>query len=493
MQTTETEKLQWIGVIAISLGIIQNVIFWGEGAGLNFPLFILLILGAFWFLNRKYNGKINKTTAILSLLVVFFSVMVFVRSSILLTFFNIVGTGLLLLIIVNSQIGKKFKEYLPFDYLKIFILPLYFIPSFFEKLSELFALKKLEKYSPKTKEVIRGTIIALIALAIFTWLFASADIVFGKIVKGFFSFQLDPTIVGRLIMFGFVTAFFLGVFGYMFRKSIPNIVVGGEQRDRSLGVIETKIFLASINVLFFIFIVFQLAYLFGGESHILSQGITYAEYARKGFFELLFVAFLTYLVILFTEQQVVKKENNHLTFFKILSSILVGQVVVILISAFVRLALYEHAYGFSIARLYSHALMIWVGIVLILLSHYIITNSNRAKFCLRVFCSAVLLLASMNLLNPDAFIAKLNMERYRQTGEVDAAYLGSLSYDALPYTYSLLDDPNEIIRRQFAHELYRSIIRDSSEPEVILGGNINNDSWKSNRLVRSRASDLLAP
>ena len=113
MQTTETEKLQWIGVIAISLGIIQNVTFWGEGAGLNFPLFILLILGAFWFLNRKYNGKINKTTAILSLLVVFFSVMVFVRSSILLTFFNIVGTGLLLLIIVNSQIGKSSKSIFP--------------------------------------------------------------------------------------------------------------------------------------------------------------------------------------------------------------------------------------------------------------------------------------------------------------------------------------------------------------------------------------------
>lgn len=490
MQTTQIKNLLWIGTVAIALSLVFNFMFFEEGLGLNFPLFILFVLIAGWILINTFKIKsVDVATIILSVLILFFSMMVFIRSSLLLTFFNVLGTLLLLLIIVNSYLGKNVKEYLPLDYLKIFTLPLFFIPVFFKKISEFVSLGN---YSPATKEIIRGLIMTLITLVIFTGLFASADAIFGKVVEYLFSFEVNDEFVGRLIIFVFVAAFFLGAFGYMFNRFAQefNSVVRGRF---SMGVIETKMLLISINILFFIFIVFQLTYLFGGESQVLSQGLTYAEYARKGFFELLWVAFLSYLIISVAESLIVKKENKHLLFFKVLSSILIFQVLVILVSAFVRLSLYEDAYGFSTIRLYSHSLMIWVGVVLVLLAYYIIRNGKPEKFALKVFYSVVFLLLSMNLLNPDAFIAKRNMERYRETGKIDVMYLTTLSYDALPYTISLLNDPNENIRKLFAHGLYWSNTVYNPDVESARNWVMDIDSWKSQKLMRSKAHTLLNP
>jgi len=111
------------------------------------------------------------------------------------------------------------------------------------------------------------------------------------------------------------------------------------------------------------FILFQLTYLFGGKANISLQGFTYAEYARRGFFELITVAAISLLLLLGVEKYVVKKEATHFGEFKILGTALVIQVGLIMASALRRLSLYEQAYGFTVLRLYSHVFIIFLAVV----------------------------------------------------------------------------------------------------------------------------------
>jgi len=103
------------------------------------------------------------------------------------------------------------------------------------------------------------------------------------------------------------------------------------------------------------------------------------------FFELIFVAVISLFLLLVTEKYVFKKEAGHALWFKILSSWLVIQVVLIMISAFTRLSLYEEAYGFTMMRLYSHSFIILLAVIFFLLLYKIHRNKRRI-FCRRSFC-----------------------------------------------------------------------------------------------------------
>lgn len=508
-----------LGGAVLFLGLLHNFLFYREGFGLNILLFVIALLASGWILARRFNAaegegsqKLTRDTIVLTSLILFFSIMSFIRASSLLTFFNILGIILLLFLLVQSHTGKRIRDLFPEDYAKIFRLPFMFAPYFEKTFSDFRAARNAEKgiegKSTISKEVIRGIVVAIAALIVFTMLLVSADEIFASVVRRIFSFDIDPDLFGRAIIFAIVTAFLIAAFGYLLKKQddeknsgkavsaesgiAPSFALSGglsgsndasKGDSHKVGHIETTIVLASVCALFLVFICLQLAYLFGGQSHILAQGMTYAEYARKGFFELIVVAIFAYMMISFAEKRIVKKGEGHLSSFKAVSSILIAEVVAILVSAFYRLALYEQAYGFSTIRLYSHALMIWLGVVLVLLALHIVSAQSdvkgRKRFGLRIFFSVSLLLACMNLLNPDAFIAEKNIDRYAETGKIDAAYLASLSDDAVPVTVHLLKDADKSVRAEFADALAAK--RDGMT-----------ESWKSSHISSMRAKVLLA-
>lgn len=443
---------------AVLLGFLHTILFWGQNIGLNFFLFVLFIILVGGVLNEQFHKKIDQGATILILPILFFALMVFVRSSMLLTFFNVLGCVLLLFIVARSYSGRKLVDFLPWDYLKVLFIPFSFIVPFFQTVLDffvaLFSFRKNKGANLHTKEIVRGTAMAVVAIIVFSLLFAGADATFSNFVQKLFAFDLtmDFAIFRRIIILLFVTAFFTGAFAYMYKK-YENVANISKQKSRNTGAIEMKILLSSINVLFFIFIILQIAHLFGGGANMLERGITYAEYARKGFYELIFVAILSYIIIATAENNIVKNGESHLKSFKILSTVLVAQVVVILISAFMKLSLYESMYGFTTIRIYSHALMIWLAVVMVLLARHIFAGGTRAKFSLQVFICVILLLFGMNVLNPDAFIAKRNLVRYAISGKIDTEYLASLSSDAIPYTVQLLNSPDTNVQTQFANSL----------------------------------------
>jgi hypothetical protein len=116
---------------------------------------------------------------------------------------------------------------------------------------------------------------------------------------------------------------------------------------------------------------------------------------------------------------------------------MVGLVLVILASAFQRLRLYEAAFGYTQLRLYSHLFMLWLGFAF--LWFLVILWYQPDRFAIGAFVAALGFLITLNLINPDAFIARQNLARYQATGKLDIDYLTRLSDDALPILVRNLD------------------------------------------------------
>ncbi len=489
METTNIGKTLLLCGLSIVLGALNVYLFFNHEIGLNFPIFVVSAIIVGVIISSAFLRRLSNTELAVLATAIFFATMVYFRASEALTVFNVLATILSLLTFVAIMTRKNLRSFVTLDYIKVVLLPFSFLAPFFATISEVVSLRNIGSKNPRTKEIIRGSIMALVALVVFTWLFASADAVVGKILSNFFSFNIPDDFFGRVILGTFVASFCIGAFSFIFRK-VHAEPLSAEPTKRNLGMLETKILLGSVCTLFFAFILLQISYLFGGAEHLLAEGLTYAEYAREGFGQLVFVAVLSFIIISFTARQIEQRDGSHPREFKILSGILVIEVIAILVSAFSRLSLYENAYGFSEARLWSHAFMIWLAFGLLLLAYHIWKDSKDSTFSFYAFCSIVVFLATMNTVNPDVFIAQQNLERYEETGKIDAAYLASLSTDALPYTIHLLDDKNEDVRKTFASELYWQ--QHWCTADTTCGDRNGDNSWQAPRATTREARELLS-
>jgi hypothetical protein len=205
----------------------------------------------------------------------------------------------------------------------------------------------------------------------------------------------------------------------------------------SIGFVEVATLLVLVSGLFLSFGLIQFAYLFGGESNISAAGLTYAEYARRGFFELVAVSVLTLGLILGLHHLARRDTARQQLIFNVLGTLMVALVLVLLASAYWRMSLYEQAYGYTHLRLYVQVFELWLAATFgwLLLALW----WRPRRFAIGAFVAALGFLATLNMVNPDATIARENLERYRATGHLDAHYLAGLSEEAVPYLLPALD------------------------------------------------------
>lgn len=476
--------------VSLVLGLLFDYFFYGKIPGIAFPFYIILVVTGLFTMANFFKKHISKDVFWLLVPLIFFSAMVFVRSSELLTFLNVVASLLLLLVIARVFVGERLKNFLVGDYSKIFFLPLKFIRPLFQTLSDIFSGCRMHKDKTILSQVLKGIFMAIPVLIVFVLLFSSADLIFQKVVSDFITIDIEPETVFRVMVVFIAMLVYIGAYSYTFRSEENPIVAKQNNKiSYSVGHIESSILLGSVNVLFFVFILVQLTYLFGGAGNISSQGFTYAEYARRGFFELIAVAIVSFLLLLVIEKTIAKKDTDHALEFKILSAALVIQVIVIMASAFTRLSLYEEAYGFTTLRLYSHAFIILLAIVFCLLLYKITKDKRENTFAFRTFILLTLFLAAMNFLNPDAFIARRNIERFATTGKLDSDYLSRLSDDAVPDMIKLLDASNLDLKKSFARELYwRGQNNDS--PYFSKWQSLNVSRMRAEKILNSKMSEL---
>jgi len=492
-QNSQSDTLFKAGLIigvSLVLGFLFDYFFYGKIPGISFPLYVVTILVGLFVTAHFFKRQLSKEVLWLLVPLIFFSTMVFVRSSSLLTFLNVVASLLLLLVIAEVSFGGKLKNFLVGDYIKIFFLPVKFIYPLFQTLSNLLSLQEINKDRKVFLQVVKGILMAIPVLFIFLLLFSSADLIFRKHVSDLININIELGTIFRSILVLIATLIYIGAYSYSFREKENQIIAQQNNRKHDVGHIESSILFGLVNALFFIFILVQFTYLFGGGDNISAQGFTYAEYARRGFFELIAVAVISLLLLLTTEKYIVKKETNHVLGFKILSTTLVVQVILIMVSASTRLLLYKEAYGFTTLRLYSHAFIILLAIIFCLLLYKIYKDKRENAFAFRVFISIALFLFFMNFLNPDAFIARRNIERFTNTGKLDIDYLSRLSSDAIPDTVKVLNISDDDLRKSFARELYWRVLHNNNSLYFSKWQSLNISRMRANKILNSKIHKL---
>ena len=202
----------------------------------------------------------------------------------------------------------------------------------------------------------------------------------------------------------------------------------------TLGTTETVLILGLVNLLFLAFVIVQVPYLFGGMDLVQNTpDFKLADYARRGFGELVAVAALV-LPMLLLSHWLLRKDGSRVgIIYKVFAGIQIALLFVIMASAVQRLVLLtgELGYGLTTVRFYPMVFMTWLAVVFIWFAVTVLRN-NRNYFAWGALWSAIVILGATNLMNPEKFIVEHNLKLMHQGREFDAAYNASLSDDALP-------------------------------------------------------------
>ncbi len=211
----------------------------------------------------------------------------------------------------------------------------------------------------------------------------------------------------------------------------------------SMGIIELGIGLGLLNALFFCFVVVQFRYFFGGASQVqISTGMTYAEYARRGFFELVWVAALVLPLLLVAHYLLRKGKAAHERIFRALAGMLLTLLFVIMASAMVRMRLYQQEYGLTELRVYTMTFMGWLALVFVWFA-WTVLRGRRERFVYGALIACFFVIGALNLSNPDAFIVSANVAHAARVNQkLDAGYATSLSADAVPVLIKSLPSMN---------------------------------------------------
>lgn len=297
---------------------------------------------------------------------------------------------------------------------------------------------------PRRGSVLRAGALATFLLIIFGTLFASADPAFASLTRLFVFPELDVGLVPLRILMALLTIATTGALVLLPARADRKPFSSDEgTRSRvwfKFAPAEWITALVVLDALFASFVLLQLTVLFGGRTQVLeTAGLTYAQYARGGFFQLVAVAFLTLAVIAATVRFGDTDEDRRRIWMKALLGGLCALTLVILASAMKRMDLYEEVYGFTRLRLLVDTTILWLGGMfgLLLVAGWLWKAAWLPRAALALTALAAL---GLNVIDPDALIAERNIARFERTGNLDADYLATLSYDAVP-ALSALEGP----------------------------------------------------
>ncbi len=313
--------------------------------------------------------------------------------------------------------------------------------------------------------------VGLCLVAVFAPLLASADPAFARVLDNLLP-TVDDSGVARAVLFALAAGAVLGS-GFLLAAppTPPGPRADGPARLRR---VEWALPIGLLVALFGLFVGVQFATLFGSDDYVRrTTGVTYAEYARGGFWQLLAVTVLALGVVLLASRYAPAPTRSDRSWKRSLLAALAGLTLVIVASALRRMWLYQEAYGFTTLRLLVLACELWLGVCFVLV--LVAVLRLRARPVVREMAAAgVVALLALAVLDPERFVADNNVARYALTGEIDTEYLRELSADAVP---ALLDLPE---RRC---EVLPSIAYRLAEPDA---------DWTSWNASRAAARQALA-
>lgn len=492
-QNSSLRKSLLILISSLIIGIAFNLLFYKSSPGISVIIFESIFYFIFFII---FKSSFTKDLSFNNLIIIFIfllSIFYTIFSNQIFRILNIMVIPLLILIHTILFSKKNTKKWFDASFIEN-VLYGFFYGAFafiFKPITIISNTKVFHNSSDKNgniKKILTGLLISFPLLIVIISLLSSADMVFSDMIRNFTKIFNNINIgdfIGRLILIIIVSAL---TFSYLWYLSIPNnsggIQAGSTENKATLSfdpVIVITI-LISINAVYLLFTFVQFTYLFDSIGHNLPQNFTFAEYARRGFFELLVVTLINLTILLLTVSLTKSIGNKTSIFIKILNSFLVFCTGIMLFSAHFRMSLYEQTYGYTYLRVFTHSFMLYIFALLIIA---LVKVWDKKLIILKYYIIISLIAYTIiNFMNVDSIIAKNNIERYHRTGKIDVSYLTMLSYDAVP---QLLDFLPELKSKDSA-----SAIKLENRLHDEKNDLNNNNNWQSFNFSMNKAKNSLA-
>lgn len=276
-----------------------------------------------------------------------------------------------------------------------------------------------------------GLLLAAVPLVVFGALFISADPVFATLVADFVRVDLEA-FAGHALGIGVLTwltcGYLVGVSTGTRLDEVRRLAPPGP----TLGIAPVATALGLVDLLFGAFVIVQFRYLFGGASWVeLTPDLTYATYAREGFFQLVVAVALAIPWLLGTHALLGDRGAKVRGVFGGFAGVHIVLLLVVVASAIQRMLAYQTAYGLTEDRVFGTAFLLWLAVVLIWFAATVFTG-RRERFAFGGLVTAYLLVGALQALDPAAMVTRHNLDRMEELGGVDADYLASMGSDAVP-------------------------------------------------------------
>lgn len=474
------KKKYWLLLYGLFIGIVFDIFFYGKTPGINYPVFMVIILIGTVFVFWKKYGELDNRAWLWTVPIMVLSVTFSLYSNRVLKIFNFIII-LYLLIMLISLISKTNRSRwadlrFPGDFFRRLFAPLRYLHMPF-----ITFFRMADKGSDNKRRVLpriaTGLLISIPVLAIIIWLLSSADMVF----KDLFINISIPKIIKHFFVILAVTIYTISFYWSVLKDlkeydKEKKYVYGPVKWKRFLDPVVIITILFLLNLVYAAFSVIQFTYLFGGKSFVLPSAYTFAEYARRGFFELIVVTVINFVIILLTVS-FIRRENSKVHIAnKVLLTLMVCFTFVMLVSAFYRMLVYEEAYGFTYLRIFVQAFMILLFFLFII--NIVFIWYSKMPIIKGYFFAALVVYIVLNFANVDMIIARNNINRYFKTGQIDMEYLKGLSYEAVPEMARLTGD----------NDLKKDILAYYKDEKLELD---EQDAWQSYNYSRIRASRII--
>ncbi len=422
------QKRLWLVGLALVIGILYDTLVYKQQLGLGFFVFVNLSILLFLILAVVLKQVHQLWPLILIIPIISMSGATVIFNNNLVTYgapwFVVILTAIFFITLTLRNEQKHKFKFLNIPIIRSIDLP-------FAKWAEIYhdLFKREDDGKIIYKKIAIGFIIALPIIIVFAGLFISADKIFADLIDKFFQ-DLPKTLPWRIFRTLAITLFLSGLF-YVIVHPVHSLKEFVTKTLKSDKVVASTI-LILLNLLFAVFVFIQIKYLFGSSSYVFSSNYTFAEYARKGFFELVLV--LIFVAIIFMIFFRSFSGKNYSRLIAILQFLFSAQTIIIAVSALKRMYLYQEIYGFTIKRLYVEWFIYFVILILAVAAICLLINWSYHRFVHLTLALGLTALTVVCLINVDKVIAKENVDRYlaKKQKEFDMNYLLNLSVDVYP-------------------------------------------------------------
>jgi hypothetical protein len=468
-QPSRNRTLLLIG--AFLCGCLNHLLFYDQAWGISYPIFIAVFYVYFYWAVRERVELRFDGSLMLLLPIVLLSLTYAAFSNILFIVLNALAIPFLIFVHTIWTLRRPSVRWYDGSMAlamleQVFVHTMRHVPlpviAFFRMISQRVEIGR----SKQLWKVLAGLGISLPLVLLVGSLLASADTMFDRLLSKLPELLGDLNIAEAIFRTIWIIAVGTAIFAYIWGLLFPMEKKNHKQvqaewepdahlvevhaaadssvvpaapaasiRKVNMDATITITILLVLNAVYVLFALVQFSYFFGGGLTALPDEMTYADYARRGFAELVVVTVINFTVLMVTLHGADRSVRSTDRFLRILLAVLIGCTGVMLCSAFMRMSMYERAYGFSETRLLVDVFMIFLSVLFAIALVKLWNDGLKLMKPYAIVALTAYLI--VNYMQIDAIVASNNIKRYEITGSIDTYYLGSLSFDAVPYLIQL--------------------------------------------------------